>query len=118
MHTNSGVPNHGYALLVDGGTYNGQTVSGIGLDKAAHIYWRAQSVYQTPTTNFADHADALEASCTDLIGQTAERPQHERTPAGPSGQIDHGGGLRGGERHDRGGRAADRPDASATSSRC
>ena len=28
VHTNSGVPNHGYALLVDGGTYNGQTVSG------------------------------------------------------------------------------------------
>ena len=68
VHTNSGVPNHGYALLVDGGTFNGQTVSGIGLTKAAHIYWRAQSVYQTPTSKFADHADALEASCTDLIG--------------------------------------------------
>ena len=23
VHSNSGVPNHGYALLVDGGTYNG-----------------------------------------------------------------------------------------------
>ena len=69
VHTNSGVPNHGFALLVDGGTFNGQTVTGIGLTKAAHIYWRAQDVYQTPTSNFADHADALEASCTDLIGQ-------------------------------------------------
>jgi hypothetical protein len=68
VHTNSGVPNHGYSLLVDGGTYNGFTVSGIGLTKAAHIYWRAQSVYQTPTTDFADHADALEQSCQDLIG--------------------------------------------------
>ena len=28
VHSNSGVPNHGYALLVDGGTYNGQTVDG------------------------------------------------------------------------------------------
>ncbi|MCO6439034.1 MAG: M4 family metallopeptidase [Phycisphaerae bacterium] len=28
VHTNSGVPNHGFALLVDGGTYNGQTISG------------------------------------------------------------------------------------------
>ena len=35
VHSNSGVPNHAYALLVDGGTYNGQTVTGIGLDKAA-----------------------------------------------------------------------------------
>jgi Zn-dependent metalloprotease len=69
VHSNSGVPNHGYALLVDGGTYNGVTVTGIGLTEAAHIYWRAQSVYQTPTSKFADHADALEASCEDLIGQ-------------------------------------------------
>ena len=30
VHGNSGVPNHGYALLVDGGTYNGTTVTGSG----------------------------------------------------------------------------------------
>lgn len=70
VHTNSGVPNHGFALLVDGGTFNGQTVTGLGLTKAAHIYWRAQSVYQTETTDFNDHADALEASCADLLGAT------------------------------------------------
>jgi Zn-dependent metalloprotease len=86
VHTNSGVPNHGFALLVDGGTYNGQTVTGIGLTKAAHIYFRAQSVYQTPTTDFADHADALEASCTDLIGQNLQGLSVTSIPAGPSGQ--------------------------------
>ena len=63
VHSNSGVPNHGYALLVDGGTSNGVTITGIGLDKAAAIYCRAMTAYQTPTTDFADHADALEASC-------------------------------------------------------
>lgn len=68
VHGNSGVPNHGYALLVDGGTYNGQTVTGIGLTKAAHIYWRAQSVYQGPASGFPDHADAIQQSCTDLVG--------------------------------------------------
>jgi Zn-dependent metalloprotease len=68
VHTNSGVPNHGFALLVDGGTYNGRTVGAIGLTKAAHLYWRAQSVYQTPSTDFPDHADALEQSCADLFG--------------------------------------------------
>ena len=78
VHSNSGVPNHGYSLLVDGGTYNGQTVTGIGLTKAAHIYWRAQSVYQVPTSKFPDHADALEASCTDLIGQPLNDLEHER----------------------------------------
>jgi Zn-dependent metalloprotease len=66
VHSNSGVPNHGYALLVDGGTFNGVTVSGIGLTKAAHIYYRAMTTYQTPVSGFADHADALAASCADL----------------------------------------------------
>lgn len=86
VHSNSGVPNHGYALLVDGGTYNGQTITGLGLVKAAHLYWRAQSVYQVPTTKFADHADALEMSCTDLIGSPLEGLSTSSTPAGPSGQ--------------------------------
>jgi len=70
VHTNSGVPNHAFALTADGGTYNGHTISGIGLTKAAHIYWRAQSVYQTPSTSFSAHADALEQACTDLTGAT------------------------------------------------
>ena len=68
VHINSGIPNHGFALLVDGGAYNGRTVASLGLTKAAHIYYRAQSVYQVFDSDFADHADALEASCTDLIG--------------------------------------------------
>ena len=53
---NSGVPNHAYALAVDGRTpSNGQTIAGIGLTKAAAIWFIARRwVYQTPsTTNFA-----------------------------------------------------------------
>ena len=68
VHTNSGVPNHAYALLVDGGTYRGVTVGAIGFVKAAHIYFHAQTHYQTSTTNFVQHANALEASCADLTG--------------------------------------------------
>ncbi|RYB92008.1 hypothetical protein EUA93_18055 [Nocardioides oleivorans] len=69
VHSNSGVPNHAYALVVDGGTYNGQTVTGLGLDKAAAIWWRAQSAYLTPQSNFTDAATAFEQSCVDLVGQ-------------------------------------------------
>jgi Zn-dependent metalloprotease len=83
VHTNSGVPNHAYALLVDGGTYNGQTITGIGLTKAAHIYFRAESVYQGPDTDFAEHADALDQSCSDLIGTNLA----DLTTGAPSGQI-------------------------------
>ena len=70
IHSNSGVPNHAFALMVDGGTYNGVTVNAIGMTRAAHIYWRAMREYQVPTTKFADHADALEMSCNDLVNQT------------------------------------------------
>jgi Zn-dependent metalloprotease len=68
VHVNSGVPNHAFALLVDGGVYNGHAVAPIGMTKAAHIYYRAMAVYQGPASNFADHADALDQSCADLLG--------------------------------------------------
>ncbi len=86
VHINSGIPNHAYALLVDGGTYNGQTISGIGFTKAAHIFWRAQSVYLTSTSDFSTLADALEASCTDLTGVNLEGLS-TGNPAGLSGEI-------------------------------
>ncbi len=69
VHSNSGVPNHAYALVVDGGTYNGKTITGLGIDKAANIWWRAQEAYLTPVSDFTAAADGLEQSCTDLIDQ-------------------------------------------------
>ena len=108
VHTNSGVPNHGFALLVDGGTYNGHTVAAVGLTKAAHIYWRAQTVYQTPASDFADHADALQASCRDLIGAPL-RGLSTGAPTGPSRSDDRGSRLRC-DHHDGGcGRTAYQP---------
>ncbi|MGH8447426.1 MAG: M4 family metallopeptidase, partial [Solimonas sp.] len=69
VHTNSGVANHAYAMLVDGKTFNGVDIPKIGLVKAAHIYFQAETHHQTPTTNYAQHADALEQSCQELIGE-------------------------------------------------
>jgi Zn-dependent metalloprotease len=83
VHTNSGVPNHAYALLVDGGSYNGQTVAALGLIKTAHIYFRAMSVYQHQTSDFPDHADSIEQSCSDLIG--VDLP--DLITGDPSGEI-------------------------------
>ncbi|MGO4893714.1 M4 family metallopeptidase [Flavobacterium sp. W21_SRS_FM6] len=67
VHSNSGVPNHAYALMVDGGSYNGYSGSGLGLTKSAHIHWAAQNIL-TSSSNFADHADALETACNVLVG--------------------------------------------------
>ena len=86
VHTNSGVPNHAFALMVDGGTYNGQTVNALGLTKAAHIHWGAQNML-TPASNFMDHANALEASCSDLIGVDLPALSTSNPTPGPSGVI-------------------------------
>ena len=85
VHSNSGVPNHAFALLVDGGTFNDVTVPGIGLTKAAHVFWRTQANYLTPTSDFTDLADGLAASCTDLTGrglnELSVQPRDQRASA-------------------------------------
>ena len=87
VHINSGVINHAYALLVDGGTYNGQTIAGLGLTKAAHIFWRAQSEYMTKTTDFAAFADMLEASLLDLVGENLPALSTSGAGQAASGQM-------------------------------
>lgn len=68
VHFNSGVPNHAFALMVDGGTYNGRTLTGIGLAKAGKVQYRALTTYLTSGSTFADDYTALVQSCSDLIG--------------------------------------------------
>ncbi len=68
VHTNSGVPNHAYQLMVDGGTYNGHTVTGIGLEKAVQIQYRALYWYLSSSSGFLDAFNALNQSCNDLVG--------------------------------------------------
>lgn len=68
VHSNSGIPNHAFALMVDGGTYNGKTVTAIGFTKAAKIQYRALSTYLTSGSGFLDDYNALNQSCNELIG--------------------------------------------------
>jgi Zn-dependent metalloprotease len=74
VHSNSGVPNHAYALMVDGGHYNGATVRGIGLAKADAIQYRALTLYLVSASDFADNDRALRQACRDLIGQLEIAP--------------------------------------------
>lgn len=82
VHENSAIANHAYAMLVDGTTYNGVTVRGVGLVKALHIYYQAMIAYQGPSTTFAEHRESLLASCGDLLGIDLPRP----LVGGPSGE--------------------------------
>ena len=90
VHSNSGVPNHAFALMVDGGSYNGRTVTGIGLTKAAKIQYRALTTYLTSGSTFADNANALNQSCSDLDRHARhhQRGLHAGEQRNPGGRDD------------------------------
>ena len=68
VHTNSGIPNHAYALMVDGGTYNGKTINGIGLSKVGKIEYRTLSQYLVSIADFQAYYSVTQQACNDLIG--------------------------------------------------
>ncbi|TLX23982.1 T9SS type A sorting domain-containing protein [Chryseobacterium indologenes] len=73
VHTNSGVLNFWYYLLVTGGSgtndnsfaYN---VSGIGLDKAGAIAYRTLTSYLTSSSNYSNTRTSSIQAATDLYG--------------------------------------------------
>lgn len=71
VHINSGVPNKAFALLVDGGSFNGKTITSIGMDAAAAINYRTNEVYLTSSSNFLANYNQLIRSCGDLYGSTS-----------------------------------------------
>ena len=71
VHINSGIPNHVFYLLAKGGTHAhiaGPTVTGIGADKAARIWYKALTTYMTSSTNFAGARTATFNAATALYG--------------------------------------------------
>ncbi|RJQ83708.1 M4 family peptidase [Pseudonocardiaceae bacterium YIM PH 21723] len=62
VHTNSGVGNKLAFLIADGGSHNGQTVTGIGIDKSAALWFAVENTL-TSTSNYADLGKALKAAC-------------------------------------------------------
>ena len=59
VHTNSGVNNKAAYLIADGEPFNGQTVTGIGIDKAARVYYDARRLL-TSGSDYADLYNALQ----------------------------------------------------------
>jgi hypothetical protein len=109
VHTNSGVGNKAAYLITDGDTFNGQTVQGIGIRKAAKIYYEVQRNFLTSGSDYADLAVVLPEACRSLIGSanitladcwqvdkavaavemdgTPPRAAVVRAPVCPSGQV-------------------------------
>ncbi len=80
VHLNSGVGNKSAYLMTDGGTFNGQTVTGLGLEKAAQLYYTVDTSMLVSGSDYADLANASAAG--------VRQPRHRQ------GQGDHDRGLR------------------------
>lgn len=75
VHTNSGIQNLAFYLLVQGGTHpRGKTstsVTGIGMSAAERIFYRALDVYSTSSTNFRVMRNYTMQAASDLFGSTS-----------------------------------------------
>ena len=66
VHTNSGVNNKAVYLMTEGDTFNGKTVTGLGISKVADLYYEVQTNLLTSGANYTDLYDALLQACTNL----------------------------------------------------
>ena len=80
LHINSGVMNYWFYLLTNGGSgtndhgycYN---VQGIGIDSAAKIVYRAETVYMTRNTNFFEARESTIRAAVDLFSENSVKVQ-------------------------------------------
>jgi Zn-dependent metalloprotease len=74
VHTNSGVNNKLCSLLTDGGTFNGQTVFGMGINRVADLYYEVNTHVLTSGANYTDLFNALtQAAAVNLLWGTRDR---------------------------------------------
>nr|WP_276514761.1 M4 family metallopeptidase [Nocardia transvalensis] len=66
VHTNSGVGNRLAALITDGGRAGGRVIGGIGLAKAASLYWTVQTQLY-PSAGYPALASTLTTVCRNNI---------------------------------------------------
>jgi Zn-dependent metalloprotease len=69
VHINSAVSNKAAYLMTDGGTFNGYTISALGITETAQIYYATNNGLLTSGSDFQDLGDALNQACTSLVGQ-------------------------------------------------
>jgi len=65
VHTNSGVNNKLCYLLTDGGTFNGQTVTGMGISKVAKLYYEVQTKLLISGADYYDLYSALRQAASE-----------------------------------------------------
>ena len=66
VHSNSGVNNKAAFLMVQGGTFNNKTVSALGWDKTAAIYYEVNTHLLASGADYSDLYQALYQACLNL----------------------------------------------------
>lgn len=66
VHSNSGINNKAAYLMTDGGTFNGYTITGLGLTKVSKIYYEANTNLLTSGSDYYDLYLALYQACVNL----------------------------------------------------
>ncbi|MDJ0837726.1 MAG: M4 family metallopeptidase [Acidobacteriota bacterium] len=72
VHTNSGVQNRWFSLLVDGDTLNNVTVNGIAITDAARIAFRNMTMHLPSNADFTDAREGSVDAAIDLFGQCSD----------------------------------------------
>ncbi len=75
VHINSGIPNKVAYLMAEGGTFNGRTVTGIGREATARIFYRVLTSGLTSAATFIDFYNALRAAASALYGGASAQYQ-------------------------------------------
>ena len=68
VHVNSGVGNKAAYLMADGGTFNSRTVTALGLEKTARIWYEANANLLTSGSDYQDLYDYLQQACVNSVG--------------------------------------------------
>lgn len=68
VHYNSGVNNKAVYLMTDGGSFNGQTISPLGITKVAAIYYEVQTNLLTSGADYFTLYVSLYQACQNLVG--------------------------------------------------
>jgi Zn-dependent metalloprotease len=72
VHINSGVNNKAVYLMTDGDTFNGYTITGLGITKVADLYYEAQTNLLIRSATYKHLYYALKQACINLAYSAAD----------------------------------------------
>ena len=69
VHENSGVGGKAAFLMTDGGSFNGQSMTGLGIEKTLQVHYDVAANMLTSASDYQDYGHDLEQACSDQVGE-------------------------------------------------